>query len=34
MKERIENALTLEDIIRREEFWKRVFKTKLYGMNN
>lgn len=23
-----------EDIIRREEFWKRVFKTKLYGMNN
>ena len=23
-----------EDIIRREEFWKRVFKTKSYGMNN
>ena len=23
-----------EDIIRREEFWKRVFKTKRYGMNN
>ena len=23
-----------EDIIRREEFWKRVFKTKLYGLNN
>lgn len=23
-----------EDISRREEFWKRVFKTKPYGMNN
>lgn len=23
-----------EDIIKREEFWKRVFKTKLHGMNN
>lgn len=23
-----------EDIIRREEFWKRVFKTKQHGMNN
>ncbi len=23
-----------EDIIKREEFWKKVFKTKCYGMNN
>lgn len=23
-----------EDIIRREEFWKRAFKTKQHGMNN
>lgn len=23
-----------EDIIKREEFWKRAFKTKQHGMNN